>query len=161
VLTYGGHAVDTCSIPRRSAKLLGARPIEFPLAPIRAAVAAAWKLHLVPTSPTLVDLALSLPIMDTARAREELEWNPTRTSLDAIREFLEGLKDGSGMDTPPLEPLAGGRLRERKWRPASGSERHPSQADPWHLPRRTRDAAMDVRWLQNDSGSNSMSSIAA
>src|SRR5687767_9656257 len=79
-----------------------------------AVAAAAWNLHLVPASPTLVDLALSLPVMDTARARAELDWTPTRTSLQAIREFLDGLRDGSGMDTPPLEPLAGGRLREKE-----------------------------------------------
>ncbi|MGV0745860.1 NAD-dependent epimerase/dehydratase family protein [Mycolicibacterium sp. XJ870] len=92
-------------------QLLGARSMRVPLRPIRAAVAAAWNLHLVPASPTLVDLALSLPIMDTTRATEELGWTPTHTALDAIREFLDGLRDGSGMDTPPLDPAAGGRFR--------------------------------------------------
>ena len=80
----------------------------------RAAVAAAWNLHLLPASPTLLDLALSVPVMDIARARAELECTPSRTSLEAIREFLEGLKEGSGMKTPPLEPLAGGRLRVKE-----------------------------------------------
>jgi nucleoside-diphosphate-sugar epimerase len=107
-------AADPVLDPRTLGDLLGARPLKLPLAPIRAAVAAAWNLHLLPASPTLVDLALSLPIMDTARARAELEWTPTSTSLEAIREFLEGLREGSGMDTPPLEPLAGGRLREKE-----------------------------------------------
>jgi nucleoside-diphosphate-sugar epimerase len=107
-------AADPVLDPRTLGDLLGARPLRLPLAPIRAAVVAAWHLHLVPASPTLVDLALSVPVMDTARARAELEWNPARTSLEAIREFLEGLRDGSGMDTPPLEPLAGGRFREKE-----------------------------------------------
>jgi nucleoside-diphosphate-sugar epimerase len=107
-------AADPVLDPRTLGDLLGARPLKLPLAPIRAAVAAAWHLHLAPASPTLVDLALSVPIMDTARARTELEWNPVRTSLEAIREFLEGLRDGDGMDTPPLEPQAGGRFREKE-----------------------------------------------
>jgi nucleoside-diphosphate-sugar epimerase len=107
-------AADPVLDPRTLGDLLGARPVRLPLAPIRAAVAAAWHLHLLPASPTLVDLALSVPIMDTARARAELGWNPARTSLEAIREFLEGLRDGSGMDTPPLDPLAGGRFREKE-----------------------------------------------
>ncbi|MGV0742882.1 hypothetical protein [Mycolicibacterium sp. XJ870] len=56
--------------------------------------------------------------MDTTRARTELDWSPAHTSLDAIQEFLDGLRDGSGMDTPPLDPKAGGRFREREF--ASG-----------------------------------------
>ena len=99
---------------RTLGEILGARPIKLPVPPIRAAVAAAWNLHLLPASPTLVDLALSLPVMDTARARSELGWTPTISSLDTIREFLEGLRDGSGMDTPPLDPKAGGRFRYRE-----------------------------------------------
>jgi UDP-glucose 4-epimerase len=107
-------AADPVLDPRTLGELLNARPLKLPLAPIRAAVAAAWSLHLLPASPSLVDLALSLPIMDTARARTELGWAPTRSSLDAIREFLEGLRDGSGMDTPPLEPAAGGKFRHKE-----------------------------------------------
>jgi nucleoside-diphosphate-sugar epimerase len=107
-------AADPVLDPRTLGDLLGARPLKLPLAPIRAAVAAAWHVHLAPASPTLVDLALSVPIMDTSRARAELEWNPARTSLEAIREFLEGLRDGGGMDTPPLETHAGGRFREKE-----------------------------------------------
>lgn len=99
---------------RTLGELLGARPIKLPSWPIRAAVAAAWNLHLIPASPTLFDLALSLPLMDTARARTELGWIPARTSLDAIRQFLDGLRAGSGMDTPPLEASAGGRFREKE-----------------------------------------------
>jgi hypothetical protein len=115
-----------CSIPhaRRTARRA---PVKLPLGPIRAAVAAAWNLHLVPASPTLVDLVLSLPVLDTARARAELEWKPSRTSLEAIREFLTGLRETSGMHTPPLEPRAGGPRREWNWQRASGSARRHSR----------------------------------
>ena len=52
--------------------------------------------------------------MDVTRARTELGWSPRHSALDAIREFLDGLRQGAGMDTPPLAPHAGGprRLRE-------------------------------------------------
>jgi nucleoside-diphosphate-sugar epimerase len=96
---------------RNLGELLDARPVRMPARPLRAAISAAWHARLVPASPTLVDLALSLPVMDTARARSELGWNPERSSLDAIRELLEGLRGNAGGPTPPLERRAGGRLR--------------------------------------------------
>ena len=95
-------------------ELLDARPIKTPLWPVRAAVAAAWYLRLTPASPGLVDLALSLPVMNTTRARSELQWEPSYSSLDAVRELLEGLREGAGMDTPTLHPKAGGALRQHE-----------------------------------------------
>lgn len=95
-------------------ELLGARPVRLPAGAVRAGLAAAWRLHLVPASPMLFDLARSLPVMDTTRARTELEWSPRHSSLDALRAFLEGLRQGAGADTPPLRSKAGGRLRQRE-----------------------------------------------
>jgi nucleoside-diphosphate-sugar epimerase len=92
-------------------ELLGARPVKLPSGPVRAAVAAAWHLHLVPASPTLVDLFLSLPIMDTSRIRSELGWKPSRTATDAVAELLAGMREGAGGPTPPLASGAGGPLR--------------------------------------------------
>ncbi|HWC11743.1 MAG TPA: NAD-dependent epimerase/dehydratase family protein [Acidimicrobiales bacterium] len=94
--------------------LLGARPVKLPARPLRQAVAAGWRLHLIPASPMLVDLALSLPVMDTSRARSELGWSPSRTSVEAIAEFLSGLRERAGKATPPLDEQAGGALREEE-----------------------------------------------
>jgi UDP-glucose 4-epimerase len=96
------------------AALLGARTFPTPAGPVRAAVAAAWQLHLLPASPHLFDAVLRLPIMDVTRARTELGWAPRHTALEAVRAFLDGLREGAGMDTPPLAADAGGpwRLRE-------------------------------------------------
>ena len=107
-------AADPVLDPRTLGELLGARPAKLPLRPIRTAVSAAWNLHLLPSSPTLLDLALSLPVMDTTRAHTELGWEPKYTSLDAITEFLRGLRGADGMNTPPLEPRAGGPLRVKE-----------------------------------------------
>ena len=46
--------------------------------------------------------------MDVTRAREELGWVPRRSATDALRELLEGLREGAGIDTPPLQPGGAG-----------------------------------------------------
>ncbi len=118
-------AADPVIDARSLGQLLGARPVKVPLWPVRSAVAAAWRLHLVPASPMLVDLALSLPVMDTTRARTELGWSPSRTALEALGELLEGMRDGAGMETPPLDPRAGGRLRWRELATGIGRRSRP------------------------------------
>ena len=94
---------------------LGARPVPVPVAAARALMAAAWHLHLIPAEPALLDLALSLPVMDTTRARTELGWTPRHSATDAVGEFLAGLTAGAGMPTPPLDPAAGGRFRQQEF----------------------------------------------
>ncbi|MFF9375483.1 NAD-dependent epimerase/dehydratase family protein [Streptomyces griseoluteus] len=84
------------------AGLLQARPLRVPLAPLRAALSAAWRLRLVPASPDLFDAVLRLPLLDSARARTELDWEPRYTAVEAIQEFLEGLRERAGMNTAPL-----------------------------------------------------------
>jgi len=49
--------------------------------------------------------------MDTARARRELGWQPTRTSGEALRELLEGFADRAAGPTPAL-------ARDGWWAPA-------------------------------------------
>jgi nucleoside-diphosphate-sugar epimerase len=95
------------------AELLGARPVRVPALLVRGIIWAGWHLNLVPASPGLFDAVLRLPIMDTGRARRDLGWSARHSSLDALREFLDGLREGSGLPTPPLTPRPpGGRLRE-------------------------------------------------
>jgi UDP-glucose 4-epimerase len=95
------------------ADCLHARVVSVPAWPVRAALAAAWRLHLVPATPGLLDTVLRVPIMDTSRARTELGWTPRHTSRDAIEEFLRGLRGGGGSPTPPLAAsVPGGRVGE-------------------------------------------------
>lgn len=107
-------AADGFLDARTLAGLLGAKVVPVPRALARGAVSALWHAHLVPASPHLLDLALRLPIMDTARARTELGWTPTCTAGEAVAELLEGLRDGAGGDTPPLAADAGGPARVRE-----------------------------------------------
>jgi UDP-glucose 4-epimerase len=85
-------------------RILGAKPVAVPGPALRGVVAATWRLRLQPTTPGWIDLALGVPILDTGRIRRELGWQPTVSSGDALRELLDGLADGAGAPTPPLEP---------------------------------------------------------
>ncbi len=96
------------------AEMLGARPVKIPAAALRAAAGVTWRLRLQPTDPSWVDLALQSPLMDSSRARNELGWAPRHTAGQALAELLGGLHDGAGADTPPLDPVAGGRARLRE-----------------------------------------------
>lgn len=106
------------------ADVLGARVVKTPLRPVRAALTAAWHLHLVPVQPALLDVALTIPVMDTTRARVELGWVPRHTSVDALRALFEGLREGAGGPTPPLDADAGGPARTQEL--ATGVGQDPS-----------------------------------
>ncbi|HEY7422572.1 MAG TPA: NAD-dependent epimerase/dehydratase family protein [Gaiellaceae bacterium] len=82
---------------------LGVRVLPLPQAAARNAMTATWRLRLQPTPPGWLDMGLSVPIMDTIRAREELGWEPRHSSVEAICDVLSGIADAEGEPTPPLE----------------------------------------------------------
>lgn len=90
------------------------RTVPFPRRALRAGVAAAWHLHVTPSSPYLLDAVAHLPVMDTGRARRELGWRPRQSALDAVETLIAGLRNGEGFPTPPLAPMTSGRLRQRE-----------------------------------------------
>ncbi len=100
--------------PARLARLLGARRVPLPAAVLRAGAAVSYRAHLQPTEPGWVDMGLAVPIMEVRRAREELGWTPTHTSEEALIELLEGIREGAGIETPPLAPSTSGPLRIRE-----------------------------------------------
>ncbi|OEJ97598.1 NAD-dependent epimerase/dehydratase family protein [Streptomyces thermolilacinus] len=90
------------------AGLLDAKVVRLPRLAARTALAAAWSLRLVPSSPHLFDAFLRLPLMDCSRAREELGWQPRHTGTEAVEALLRGLREGAGLDTAPLHPRKAG-----------------------------------------------------
>ncbi len=90
--------------PADLAELMGTRWVPVPPGPLRLGLAAAFLAHVVPTEPGLLDLALSVPMLDAGRARTELGWRPDTSPAEAIAEFLEGAVSGAGWPTPPLAP---------------------------------------------------------
>jgi nucleoside-diphosphate-sugar epimerase len=93
------------------AALLGARPVDVSPRLARTALAAAWHARLAPTEPGLLELALSLPLMATDRARTELHWRPRIGADAAVAELLDGVRNATGGPTPTLDRHAGGPLR--------------------------------------------------
>jgi UDP-glucose 4-epimerase len=87
---------------------LDAKPVPVPAALVRAAAAASFRLHLQPSEPGWVDLALQTPLMATDRIRA-LGWSPRHTATDALRELLDGIRDRAGTRTAPLHPAGAGR----------------------------------------------------
>jgi UDP-glucose 4-epimerase len=107
--------------PAELAMLLGAREVAVPARVLRRLAQVTWKAHLQPADPGWIDLALGVPLMDCGRAEAELGWQPRLTSLQALAELLRGLRDGRGLETPPLDPKAGGPGRVREFTTGVGS----------------------------------------
>jgi hypothetical protein len=55
------------------------------------------------------------PIMDSDRAKRELGWEPLFSAEAALEELLDGVRDGAGLQTPPLDPASSGPLRVREF----------------------------------------------
>ena len=87
---------------RRLAEAIGARAVPIPAKVARALADATWRLRLHPTSPDWLDLALGVPLLDSSRARAELDWQPRWTSEETARELLTGLAERAAGPTPPL-----------------------------------------------------------
>lgn len=119
ILDDGAHgafnlAAEPVLDAREVGRILNARTVPLPAGLARAGADISWRLHLQPVSAGWLDMALSIPVMDTGRAREELGWAPQYSAGDTLLDLLEGLKTGAGLDTPPLSPKTGGPLRVRE-----------------------------------------------
>jgi nucleoside-diphosphate-sugar epimerase len=97
-------ASDPVLDPPALAEALGARLVPAAAPALRAAISASWHARLQPTSPGWLDMALAVPIMSCARARDELGWEPRVPADLALREVLVGMADAAGTATPPLAP---------------------------------------------------------
>jgi nucleoside-diphosphate-sugar epimerase len=51
--------------------------------------------------PGWLDIATTVPVMSTERARRELGWAPTIDARQALRQAVEGLADGAVEDGSP------------------------------------------------------------
>jgi len=108
-------AADPVLDPARIAELFDARLVRMPRRLARGATALSWRFHLQPTPPGWLDLALGVPLLDTVRARTELGWAPQVAADQALRELVDGIREGAGDATPPLAPGTSGPLRLREF----------------------------------------------
>ncbi|HLH29508.1 MAG TPA: NAD-dependent epimerase/dehydratase family protein, partial [Acidimicrobiales bacterium] len=86
--------------PADLAAAVGGRPLLVPARPLRSAARAAFALHLEPSEPGWLDLAVQAPLLSTARIREELGWEPRHSATEVLREFVEGLAEDRAGPTP-------------------------------------------------------------
>jgi UDP-glucose 4-epimerase len=100
--------------PEELGRILDARPVPVSAQVARASARLTWQLRLQPAPEGWLDMAMSVPVMDTSRARRELGWTPERSADEALLDVLEGLRTGAGLDTPPLSPRTGGPFRIRE-----------------------------------------------
>jgi UDP-glucose 4-epimerase len=108
--------------PDALARILGARAVPVPVRALRGVASAAWRLRLQPTPPGWLDLALAVPLMSVERAREELGWEPRFGADEALIELLDGMREGAGADTPPLDPERSGPARSHELRTGVGAK---------------------------------------
>jgi nucleoside-diphosphate-sugar epimerase len=101
--------------PDTLAHILEARTVPFRSGALRALTSATWRLRLQPTPPGWLDLALAAPLMSTERARRELGWLPRVGADEALLELLDGMREGAGAETPPLDPETSGPARSHEF----------------------------------------------
>lgn len=96
----GGPVLDAHAM----AAALRAREVPVPRMLLRSAVAAAWRLRLLPMDPGWIDLGTKGPLIDSSRAQRELGWTPRVDVREALLEVVAAMGDLRGGDTPVLEP---------------------------------------------------------
>ncbi|PRY51250.1 nucleoside-diphosphate-sugar epimerase [Geodermatophilus tzadiensis] len=106
------------------ARALGTRRIPVPAVAVRTGLSAAFHAHVVPTEPGWLDLGLQSPVLNTARARTQLDWQPAHRGDDVLRQFVEALGRGDGAPGPLLSPT-GGREHDPGGDPANVPDRRP------------------------------------
>ncbi|MES3638365.1 NAD-dependent epimerase/dehydratase family protein [Mycobacterium intracellulare] len=84
------------------AKALRARPIHVPSPLLGLLVAASWRARLQPLDRGWLDMAFSLPLLDTDRARNVLGWSPRWSSEAALADLVDGFLHTWGTQSPVL-----------------------------------------------------------
>jgi UDP-glucose 4-epimerase len=84
------------------AHALGAKPIHVPAPILRALVQFSWRARLQPIDEGWLDMAFTVPLLDTGRARTLLDWAPQHTALEALSELIDGFTQHSATPSPVL-----------------------------------------------------------
>lgn len=83
-------------------ELFDARTVEVSRSLTSGALHAAWHSRLAPVPGTLAEALLHVPVLDSARARAELDWAPEHTGFEAVQAMLSGAVQEAGSEMPPL-----------------------------------------------------------
>ncbi|GAB2882612.1 NAD-dependent epimerase/dehydratase family protein [Nocardioides pacificus] len=83
-------------------RVLGARPVHVPAPVVRTAASLTWHARLQQVDPGWVDLAFSVPVLDSGRAARELGWRPAQDAEAVLAETVAGMRGADSDDTPVL-----------------------------------------------------------
>lgn len=86
------------------ARVLRARPIHVPSTVLGLLVEASWRARLQPIDRGWLDMAFTLPLLATDRARAELGWSPQWGAVEALADLIDGFLHESGTQSPVLRP---------------------------------------------------------
>jgi UDP-glucose 4-epimerase len=84
------------------AELLGAKPFHVPSSVLGALVDVSWRARLQPVDRGWLDMAFTVPLLDTSRAATVLDWHPQWSSREALADVLEGVGQQAHAESPPL-----------------------------------------------------------
>ncbi|MGE2732035.1 NAD-dependent epimerase/dehydratase family protein [Mycolicibacterium vaccae] len=84
------------------AEVMHARPIHVPSGVLGALVEVSWRTRLQPLDRGWLDMAFTVPLLNCARARAELDWRPRWSSVAALSDVLTGVAQQAHTDSPPL-----------------------------------------------------------
>ncbi|WP_235857059.1 NAD-dependent epimerase/dehydratase family protein [Occultella glacieicola] len=77
--------------------------VELPPEVVRPFLHYAWRARLVASDAGWLDMAMGVPVMDTARIRD-LGWTEQNSAEDALREVVAGIREHRGTTSPSLRP---------------------------------------------------------
>ncbi|GAA4284431.1 hypothetical protein GCM10022261_19620 [Brevibacterium daeguense] len=80
------------------------RYLELPARLVRAFLFGGHKAKLIAADEGWIDMALGVPMMDNAKAKSELGWEPRHTAAEALKSLISGMIDGQGVESVPLRP---------------------------------------------------------
>jgi nucleoside-diphosphate-sugar epimerase len=89
------------------AAALGARPVQLPAKALSLLAGIGWRVRLQALDPGWIDLAFSVPLLDTSRARTELEWTPAIDSRQALSGTIKAMAQGRSANSPVLRARSG------------------------------------------------------
>jgi UDP-glucose 4-epimerase len=84
------------------AAVLHARSVHVPAKVLRSAADLAWRARLQAVDPGWIDLAFSVPLLNTERARTVLGWHPAVDTRQALAATLDGMRTAVGTASPVL-----------------------------------------------------------
>jgi UDP-glucose 4-epimerase len=84
------------------AAALDARSVHVPAGLLGILVDLSWRARLQHIDRGWLDLAFTVPLLDSSRAHSVLGWTPKWSSTDALADFLDGVAHQAHAESPPL-----------------------------------------------------------